>query len=191
MQPTQASVWLRDNRTPPGRRQRDLSADRAAAMARPLPLDASATVGDRVGTRLRRVLLGWQAPQPCPAQRAMRLTRATSGPRPLRESLRRAPAYPAPTGRRVCPGHVSRGASRPQKPRPTGPPAGEWSGRAEWMRRGRVLGGPAVRAACGGNLSLTCLPAAWYGRRVKHAFLSDGYSELDDAQVPTHYAGTR
>src|SRR5829696_5574752 len=45
------------------------------------------------------------------------------------------------------------------------PPRGEWSGQAEWMRFARlidrpvrVLGGPAVRAAFGGNLSLTWLP---------------------------------
>jgi hypothetical protein len=58
-----------------------------------------------------------------------------------------------------------RGASRPHKPRPTGPPQGERSGQAERMRFARliqrpvrVLGGPAVRAAFGGNLSLSCLP---------------------------------
>jgi hypothetical protein len=40
--------------------------------------------------------------------------------------------------------------------------SGEWSGQAEWMRFARlihrpvrVLGGPAVRAALGANLSLT------------------------------------
>src|SRR5215212_8582832 len=31
------------------------------------------------GTRLRRVLLRWQAPQPCPAHRATGLTRPDSG----------------------------------------------------------------------------------------------------------------
>ena len=51
-------------------------------------------------------------------------------------------------------------------------PLGGWCGQAEWMRfarlihrPGRVLGGPAVRAAFGGNLSRTCLPR----RVVPHA----------------------
>jgi hypothetical protein len=46
-------------------------------------------------------------------------------------------------------------------------PSGEWCGRVVMRfarlthRRGRDLGGPAVRAACGGNLSLP-----WWPRRV-------------------------
>jgi hypothetical protein len=38
-----------------------------------------ATVGGGEGTRLRRVLLRWQAPQPCPARRATGLTRPSFG----------------------------------------------------------------------------------------------------------------
>jgi hypothetical protein len=70
-----------------------------------------------------------------------------------------------PAGRPIPAGYAPRGASRPQQPRPTGPPTGEWSGQTERMRFARlihrpvrVLGGPAARAACGGNLSLTWLP---------------------------------
>ena len=58
-----------------------------------------------------------------------------------------------------------RGASQPQKPRLTGPPRGKWSGQARKVRFARliqrpvrVLGGPAARAACGGNLSPSWRP---------------------------------
>src|SRR5215213_3921539 len=61
------------------------------------------------------------------------------------------------------------GASRRTTPATSGywagPPTGEWSGQAERMRFARlihrpvrVLGGPAVRAASGGDPSLSWLP---------------------------------
>ena len=82
--------------------------------------------------------------------------RSPAGPGPVPRWLRRltptlistlipTPATrvpPAPPGGRITAGHA---------------PSGEWSGQAEWMRFARlihrpvrVLGGPAVRAACGG-----------------------------------------
>jgi hypothetical protein len=53
-------------------------------------------------------------------------------------------------------------------------PSGEWSGRAGWwlraidQRPGRVLGGPAVRAASGGNLSRPAYYARWYRKGTAH-----------------------
>jgi hypothetical protein len=61
-----------------------------------------------------------------------------------------------PAGRPIPPGYAPRGASRPQQPRPTGPPRGSGAAAPSGAlraidRRGRVLGGPAARAAFGGS----------------------------------------
>jgi hypothetical protein len=85
------------------------------------------------GTRLRRVLLRWQAPQPC---------RFPSRPPWSGQSNPWSVPWVNPWSD-LCAGNRStflarpvacsgwwmplRGASRPQKPRPTGPPQGEWS----------------------------------------------------------------
>ena len=62
------------------------------------------------------------------AHRATRRTWSSSGRAPLRwtlrGTLRTALAYPSPAGRRITAGSAPEGASRPQKPRPTGPPRG-------------------------------------------------------------------
>ncbi len=87
--------------------------------------------------RLRRLLLRWQAPQPCPAHPAGGLTRPDSGastgtpnltldptPNPTLDSTHAArvpPPRPSAASPLVEP---LRGASRPQKPRATGPPWG-------------------------------------------------------------------
>ena len=60
----------------------------------------------------------WPGPRPCPR----------SCPDPYARDWRTL----SPAGGRITAGHAPRGASRPQKPRPTGPPRGEWSGRAGW-----------------------------------------------------------
>ena len=110
-----------------------------------LPLRCSAgrpaTACGGGGTRLRRVLLRWQAPQPLPI---FARTPMWSGGRPTL----------IPTHVRRVPLAGSRADSRWSCP-----PQGEWSGRAarsasrdSLIRRGRVLGGPSARAASGGNL---------------------------------------
>jgi hypothetical protein len=83
-----------------------------------------ATVGSGVGTRLWRVLLRWQAPQPCPAHRRYCSPGPASGPRPLRESLRRPPAYPSPPMRRVRPGYAPSWGQSAAKTAADWPPSG-------------------------------------------------------------------
>jgi hypothetical protein len=96
------------------------------------------SVGGREGTRLRRVLLRWQAPQPCRSRPGATVAEAVDP-----YASRYASPYASPyaghprtplAGRAICSpwscplvGLVGR-----KKPRPTGPPRGEWSGRAEW-----------------------------------------------------------
>jgi hypothetical protein len=164
--------------SPPQRRSRRCSHSRLTARPgpwrrRPPPV---AGVGDAPSARAASLASSAALPRPpasraCPAGGDRRPLRQRVR-QPLRHSLRLRGAYPSPRGSglsvQVKP---LRGASRPQKPRPTGPPQGEWSGRAERcasrdliQRRGRVLGGPSVRAACGGNLSLSWLPL----RVVRH-----------------------
>jgi hypothetical protein len=100
---------------------------------------APATAGGGGGTRLRRVLLRWQAPQPCPAHRRVALARLVVAGDPYVNPY--GNLYVIPYALRVrtptraargclCRSRTLRGASRPQKPRPTGPPQGEWSGHA-------------------------------------------------------------
>jgi hypothetical protein len=110
-------------------------------------------------TRLRRVLLRWQAPQRCPAHRATGLTRPSSGgDRTAIPTAFPAPqmAYPltawrldhccsCPLGGVVRPGRKVRFARLIHRP-------------------GRVLAGPAVRAASGGSLSLPRLLLAVVSR---------------------------
>jgi hypothetical protein len=59
--------------TPPPRRSKPACHSPLTACPDHAP---PATVGGGEGTRLRRVLLRWQAPQPCSTHRATRLTRA-------------------------------------------------------------------------------------------------------------------
>jgi hypothetical protein len=87
------------------------------------------------GTRLRHVLLRWQALQPClPSGRRASLG-PTWGRRPLRWTLRRLPAYPSRSGGRIAASHAPRGASRPQTPRPTSPPRGSGAARPQGALR--------------------------------------------------------
>jgi hypothetical protein len=67
-----------------------------------------ATVGGRVGTRLRRVLLRWQAPQPCPAHRATRLTRPVAASDPYVNGYVNPSVIPYARGVRT-PGCAGRG----------------------------------------------------------------------------------
>jgi hypothetical protein len=106
------------------------------------------------GTRLRRVLLRWQAPQPCPAHRAAGLTRSGSG----------AVTYVNPYGI-PC---ASDGVPHPSPRTLIGPAQCPFGGMERALGKVRFarlihsgprdLGGPAVRAADGGNLRLPWLP---------------------------------
>jgi len=112
--------------------------------------------------RLRRLLLRWQAPQPRPAYRTAGLTRADSGRSRYGNpyALPYACTYADPYVRHPrTPSRLEGGVTAGRAPR------GEWSGQAEWMRFARlihrpvrVLGGPAVLAAGGGNLILPWPP---------------------------------
>jgi len=63
--------------TPPPRRSKPACHSPLTACPDHAP---PATVGGGEGTRLRRVLLRWQAPQPCSTHRATRLTRPAGEP---------------------------------------------------------------------------------------------------------------
>jgi hypothetical protein len=70
-------------------------------------------------------------------------------------------AYPTRPACRICAGHAPSGGQSAAKTAADWPPSGEWCGQAERMRFARliyrpvrVLGGPAARAAYGGNQSL-------------------------------------
>jgi hypothetical protein len=122
--------------------------------------------------RLRRLLLRWQAPQPCPAHRENDRTRPDSGTLDGSPNVRQSYAKGAPKlrtrwrtlprlrHRRYRRQEPLRGASRPQKPRATGPPWGKRS-RARLIHSspGRLQG-----AAFGGTL--THQPA---GRRMERS----------------------
>jgi len=80
--------------------------------------------------------------------RATRLTRPAGAPaaprhslrQPLRHSLRVGVRTPGFAGRaHQCWSVPLRGASQPRFLRLTGPPQGEWSGQAEWMRFARLI----------------------------------------------------
>jgi hypothetical protein len=106
----------------------------------------------RGGTRLRRVLLRWQAPQPCPAHQATWLTRPTSRLRPLGVPTRAT---------RVPPRRPEAGSPLVMPPRGSGASARQGALRAiESFRRSHCWR-TCARAACGGNLSLP-----WLLRRV-------------------------
>jgi hypothetical protein len=98
------------------------------------------------GTRLRRVLLRWQAPQPCRPAPGATVAEAVDPTLVGTRTLRGPPAYPS----------VARYRSLLAMP-----PSGEWSGPRRAVRfarlihrRVRDLGGPTARAAYGGNLTL-------------------------------------
>ena len=136
-----------------------------------------ATFGDGEGTRLRRVLLRWQAPQPCHSCPGRlwpgRLT-PTSFPMstPTSFPTRRVGVPLASVLERICPGSPPEGGQSAAKTAADWPPSGgvERPGRKVRFARlihrpGRVLGGPVVRAACGGNLSLILWPRRVVPRR--------------------------
>ena len=116
------------------------------------PTRTPSVVSGHVQTRSRR-----------PAARSGPLTGPARGLRgrclPTLErmrDLRRPWRTLLPAGRPIPPGYAPRGASRPQQPRPTGPPRGSGAAAPSGAlraidRRGRVLGGPAARAAFGGS----------------------------------------
>jgi hypothetical protein len=52
-----------------------------------------------------------------------------------RDPYARQPRTPSPAGGRIIAGHASRGASRPQEPRPTGPPRGSGAARPQGALR--------------------------------------------------------
>ena len=101
------------------------------------------------------------------------LARVPSWPglRPLRWTLRRPlAAAPPSSGGRITAGYAPSWGQSAAKPRPDWPPRGVERPRRVVRfarlidRRGRAFGGPAVRAASGGHLSLPGYHAGWYGR---------------------------
>jgi hypothetical protein len=95
-----------------------------------------ATAGGGEGTRLRRVLLRWQAPQPWRSQPGATVAEAVDPLRwtlrgTLRWTLRRPPAYPSPGRSAVPTGHAPSWGQSAAKTAADWPPSGEWSGRAE------------------------------------------------------------
>ena len=105
------------------------------------------------GTRLRRVLLRWQAPQPCRSRPGSHRGR---GRRPYASGYAspyaghpRTPPVRMPASVQVMPyGGVERPRRKVRFARLI-------------HRRGRVLGVPSARAACGGNPALTDCHAEW------------------------------
>jgi hypothetical protein len=97
---------------------------------------APATVGGGWGTRLRRVLLRWQAPQPCrlhpgrpwPGQ----LTPTSSLRQPLRHSLRAGVAYLWPRSSRASVQLSTPRGGQSAANRDRLALQGEWCGRAGW-----------------------------------------------------------
>jgi hypothetical protein len=103
-------------------------------------------------TRLRRVLLRWQAPQPCRSRPGCH--RGPGGLTPTSFPRRRGgvPSYPACL-------HLSRSC----------PPEGGVVRFARLIhRRGRVLGGPSASAAGDGSLSLPWLPRRAVPQQRRH-----------------------
>jgi hypothetical protein len=165
--------WIRrpPKAAPPSRRvrpQASIALDRTPASRRP-----PATVGGGEGTRLRRVLLRWQAPQPCRSQPRATVVKTVA---PTLDSTQNPTLDPTPATRVPPPCLEAgsslvlppRGASRPQKPRPTGPPRGSGAAAPQGALRAidssarpRLWADLTVRAAYGG---IPCL--IWLPRRV-------------------------
>jgi len=89
-----------------------------------------------VGTRLRRVLLRWQVPQPYRPDLVHGDRGGWTYASPYAGPYAHQRRTPHPAGRRITAGHAPRGASRPHNPRPTGPPRGS----------GAAAAGGALRA---------------------------------------------
>jgi hypothetical protein len=109
----------------------------------------------RVGTRLRRVLLRWQAPQPCRSRPGATVVEAVDPyaglyAEPYAGLYAGHLRTPSPPGGRITAGHAPRGGV--ERPRRVVRFA------RLIHRRVGVLGGPSARAACGGNVSLPWLP---------------------------------
>ena len=85
------------------------------------PGPAPATVGGGEGTRLRRVLLRWQAPQPCrsrPGATMAEMVDPYAGPyaEPYAGTYAGHPRTPSPAGSAVCPGQAPLGGvERPRR----------------------------------------------------------------------------
>ena len=97
-----------------------------------------ATVGGGEGTRLRRVLLRWQAPQPCSTHRATPPGRRPATPTSFPTST--PTSFPTRWGcvplaslaERIGAGQSPSWGQSAAKTAADWPPSGEWSGRAGW-----------------------------------------------------------